>query len=219
MKRIARAGSFVEQGRVEGELALSRALGDFSLKFSHHAPTQPPRTATLPVAAQSSSDVKLTNGASPLPGKEAPVRVSDWWRTVLGKGPRPRSYSPVEGAVCALADVHIGHVPTESEALAVIACDGVWDVMSSAQAVNLASAALGGLAPRGSPSSNGSASKPAAEITEINPATALVVEAYRRDSLDNLSCVVLRIPPSSCAAATAPKPTTPSRAAPSPLLG
>ncbi|EOD39585.1 hypothetical protein EMIHUDRAFT_55783, partial [Emiliania huxleyi CCMP1516] len=76
--RIVRAGAAVIEGRVNGDLALSRALGDFRHK-----------TASLPAPHQ---------------------------------------------PVSSLADVQTV-VRGPSDAFLLLACDGVWDVMASSEAV------------------------------------------------------------------------------------
>jgi serine/threonine protein phosphatase PrpC len=124
MARVAQAGSFIERNRVAGILAMTRAMGDFSLK-------------------QTSAQLGAT-------------------------------YDPVMGPVSALPDVKVGAVSLTSGALVVLGCDGIWDVMSSLEAVNLSQLAL----------NEGS-----------QPAKALVDEAYARGSTDNMTALVLRIPP------------------------
>jgi serine/threonine protein phosphatase PrpC len=119
--RIAAAGSFVSKNRVGGILALSRAMGDFSLKGSLRLP-----------------------------------------------------YDPVSGAVCALPDVQVGYISPISFATAVLACDGIWDVMSSEEAVDVAEQAL---------------------LRSENPAEKLVHVAFQKLSSDNLTCLVVRLHP------------------------
>lgn len=119
--RIAAAGSYVARGRVGGILALSRAMGDFSLKGSLRLP-----------------------------------------------------YDPVAGAVCALPDVQVGYISPLSAATALLCCDGVWDVMTSEEAVNVAEAAL---------------------AANQNPAEKLVHTAFQKMSSDNLTCLVVRLHP------------------------
>jgi len=80
LRRIQRAGSFVSCGRVNGNLALSRALGDFDFK----------QNKSLPPALQ---------------------------------------------AITAKPDVVVHERGPEDQFL-VLACDGVWDVMSNEQVVS-----------------------------------------------------------------------------------
>jgi protein phosphatase 2C family protein 2/3 len=78
--RIAGAGGYVEYGRVNGNLALSRAIGDFEFKKNHNLPP------------------------------EKQIITSD-------------------------PDITIHDIDDEDEFL-VLACDGIWDCLSSQQVVN-----------------------------------------------------------------------------------
>lgn len=119
--RVTAAGSFVKGKRVGGILALSRALGDFTLKGS--------------------------------------LRLA---------------FDPVNGAVCALPDVQVGYVAPAQFATAILGCDGIWDVMSSQEAIDVADAAL---------------------ANKENPADKLVHVAFQKLSSDNLTCLVVRLHP------------------------
>ena len=121
--RITAAGSFVSKDRVGGILALSRAMGDFSLKTS----------------------IKQGGG-----------------------------YDPVSGAVCALPDVQVGYINPVSFATVVLACDGIWDVMTSEEAVDVVEQSL---------------------ARAENPAEKLVHTAFQKLSSDNLTCLVVRLHP------------------------
>jgi protein phosphatase 2C family protein 2/3 len=78
--RILASGGYIENGRVNGHLALSRALGDFSHK-------------------------------------------------------RQKSLTPEEQAITADPDVTV-HDITEEDEFVVIACDGIWDCLSSQRVVD-----------------------------------------------------------------------------------
>eukprot|EP00992_Anisonema_acinus_P001161 TRINITY_DN10397_c0_g1_i1.p1 TRINITY_DN10397_c0_g1~~TRINITY_DN10397_c0_g1_i1.p1 ORF type:complete len:295 (+),score=38.11 TRINITY_DN10397_c0_g1_i1:63-947(+) len=80
LRRIQKAGGFVSAGRVNGNLALSRAIGDFEFK----------QNKSLPAAEQ---------------------------------------------AITALPDVVTHNLTTQDEFL-ILACDGIWDVMSNEEVVN-----------------------------------------------------------------------------------
>lgn len=138
MARVAEAGSYIVRKRVAGILAMTRAMGDFSLK-----------------------------------------------RTSAQRG---RTYDPLLGPVSALADVQVGSIARTARAVVVLACDGIWDVMNSGEAVAVAAAAL----------------------TEdaVQPAQALVDEAYARGSTDNLTALVIKFP--SSVVATKPTVSTAS---------
>jgi len=80
-QRIAAAGGYVEYGRVNGNLALSRALGDFEYKKNPDIP-------------------------------------------------------PEEQIITANPDIII-HELTDEDEFAVIACDGIWDCLTSQQVINI----------------------------------------------------------------------------------
>ncbi|KAG0674388.1 Protein phosphatase 2C 2 [Pichia californica] len=79
--RIVNAGGFVDMGRVNGNLALSRGIGDFEFKDSKLLP-------------------------------------------------------PEEQAVTALPDVLEHNLNTENDEFIVLACDGIWDCLTSQQVVD-----------------------------------------------------------------------------------
>lgn len=124
MERVAAAGSYVLRKRVAGILAMTRAMGDFSLKTT---------------SAQ-----------------------------------RGGMYDPLLAPVSALADVQVGALGPGVSALAVLGCDGIWDVMQSREAVAIVRAAL----------KEGS-----------QPAKTLVDQAYARGSSDNITALVVRTRP------------------------
>ena len=80
LRRIQNSGYFVEQGRVNGRLALSRALGDFEYK-----------------------------GNTDLPKKDQ--------------------------AVTAFPDVRVEPINKDTQ-FVLLACDGVWDVLTSQEAID-----------------------------------------------------------------------------------
>ncbi|XP_011702473.1 PREDICTED: probable protein phosphatase 2C T23F11.1 [Wasmannia auropunctata] len=86
-KRIEAAGGFVEYKRVNGNLALSRALGDFIFKRNDHKPPQEQIVTAFPEVQQ--------------------FTVDENWEFV------------------------------------VLACDGIWDVMTSEEVVQFVRARLG----------------------------------------------------------------------------
>lgn len=81
MQRIKAAGGYIEYGRVNGNLALSRALGDFDFKKNYSL------------------------------GPERQIITSD-------------------------PDITV-HEITEEDEFLVIACDGIWDCLSSQQVINI----------------------------------------------------------------------------------
>lgn len=93
-------------------------------------------------------------------------------------------YDPVSGAVCALPDVKVGYLSPGSHATAVIACDGIWDVLKSHEAIQIAENAL---------SSSSSSSKKSRK--NMHPAHQIVLAAFEKKSTDNLTCLVVRLFP------------------------
>jgi protein phosphatase 2C family protein 2/3 len=81
IKRIKAAGGFVDMGRVNGNLALSRAIGDFEFKKNHSLP---------PEEQVVTSDPEIT-----------------------------------------------GHERTDEDEFLIIACDGIWDCLSSQQVIDV----------------------------------------------------------------------------------
>ena len=93
LRRIQRAGSFVFRGRVQGVLALSRAIGDFSFK----------------------------------------QRVGVSWE---------------EQAVTCVPEIQSVNLDPRRDEFVVLACDGIWDVMTNQDVVNFVRSRLGrGVAP------------------------------------------------------------------------
>jgi len=120
-QRIETAGGYVSKDkRVNKNLALSRALGDFSLKFNK---------------------------------------------------PKQMEFDPLEGAVCAIPEVEVGYL---SSGIFVIACDGVWDVLSNSEVHSFLT-------------------QIEKKVPAQNPAESLVKQAYEKQSSDNLSCFIVLI--------------------------
>jgi len=121
MKRILAAGGFVQWDRVDGDLAVSRALGDFTYKN------------------------------------------------------RP-DLSPRDQKVSCHPDVSI-HERLDSDDCVLLGCDGVWDVLSTTEAVDLVREIYN--------SGEQSVVKIAEEILDV---------ALAKGSKDNISAVVARLP-------------------------
>lgn len=119
--RIESAGGFVQWNRVDGDLAVSRALGDFSYK----------NRPDLPAPQQKIS-------------------------------PEP--------------DIEI-HERTDGDDVLLLACDGLWDVLSTEEAVNEVRRIYA--------SGEKDAVKIAEEMLDIS---------LERGSKDNISCVVVKLP-------------------------
>jgi protein phosphatase 2C family protein 2/3 len=129
LARVKAAGSFVQNGRVSGILAMSRAIGDFPLK-------------------------KTSGGA----------------------------YDPINGPVSAVPEVYVGRVH-KSGGFLVLACDGIYDVLSSREVIDHARSAYTKYRTAGSGSNK-----------VDNPAKSLVHLAYNKGSTDNMTALIVRLP-------------------------
>lgn len=83
-----------------------------------------------------------------------------------------RHYDPISGAVSAVPDVLVGFLPVKVSAVAILACDGVWDVMTTKEAMKIV------------------------KSHPDDPSAALVDEAYNRGSTDNITALIVDIFPS-----------------------
>lgn len=119
--RIEKAGGYVNYDRVDGDLAVSRALGDFQYK-------------------------------------------------------RKDDNNPEEQKVSPYPDITI-HERTEKDEILILACDGLWDVMTNEEAINTAYEIL--------QSGENSMGLVAEEMIDL---------ALDKGSRDNISCVVARLP-------------------------
>ena len=100
--RIIKAGGFVELNRVNGNLALSRALGDFSFKRN----------------LKKQQDEQVVTGLST--SKHAQTALLNEIRIFQ---------------ICtAVPDVTVHDINTDLE-FVVVACDGIWDVLSNIEVV------------------------------------------------------------------------------------
>jgi serine/threonine protein phosphatase PrpC len=101
-KRVKAAGGYVAEGRVGGDLAVSRGLGDYRFKDAE--------------------TVMLGNDF------DATAPSSDSQRQML---------APEQMQVTACPDIIIRNRNPETDEFIVVACDGIWDVQSNQQFVNV----------------------------------------------------------------------------------
>jgi len=142
-ERIQKAGGFVQYNRVNGELAMSRALGDFRYK---------------------PSDKGLANH---------------------------------EYLVIAYPDISIHKRTTEDEIL-VLACDGVWDVLTNDEAVAFVSSILKGDLINEIVEENDEEQVKIAKtltVTALDAAEELIDLALQEGSTDNISAIVVKFSP------------------------
>ncbi len=153
--RIVRAGGFVVDARVNGDLALSRALGDFRHKAV-------------------------------------------------------RSLPPHEQPVSTEADV-FSVARQADDSFALVACDGVWDVMESAEAVDFCANCLE-LVPHAA-ADESPAEREAQRVGLMHLCERLIDECIRRGSTDNVSLVLVLLDPN-----LRPRKLPPRRPPPRPSL-
>jgi serine/threonine protein phosphatase PrpC len=143
--RIENAGGFVMVGRVNGELAMSRAIGDYQYK----------------------QNAKL---------------------------------GPADQMVSCYPDIAV-HRRGPTDDLLVLACDGVWDVMTNVEAISFLQESLldddnddtGAAAARKVKKRKDELSKRKDDLTAFEYAEALVEAAFAEGSTDNISAVVMKL--------------------------
>eukprot|EP00560_Eucampia_antarctica_P001187 CAMPEP_0197833176 /NCGR_PEP_ID=MMETSP1437-20131217/18097_1 /TAXON_ID=49252 ORGANISM="Eucampia antarctica, Strain CCMP1452" /NCGR_SAMPLE_ID=MMETSP1437 /ASSEMBLY_ACC=CAM_ASM_001096 /LENGTH=480 /DNA_ID=CAMNT_0043437065 /DNA_START=122 /DNA_END=1564 /DNA_ORIENTATION=+ len=104
--RIRNAGGFVSGGRVDGDLAVSRGLGDYRFKES------------LTVMKGIHGDSQQTNGYETPQGTKKILRID-------------------EQRVIPVPDIIVQNRNEEADEFILIACDGIWDVQSNNECVNM----------------------------------------------------------------------------------
>ena len=92
---------------------------------------------------------------------------------ISARQPSDDGYHPTHSPVSSLPDVYAMTLPDDTQALVVMGCDGIFDELSSEQAIQTAKTAL---------------------EKNQDPAQALVEKAYKMGSTDNMTAVVIRIP-------------------------
>ena len=134
--RITNAGGFVLIGRVNGELAMSRAMGDYQYK----------QNAEL---------------------------------------------GPADQMVSCFPDISV-HCRSETDDLLILACDGVWDVMSNLEAVSYLQESLLDDESEATTTDKKN-NKRKDDLSAFEYADALVEAAFAEGSTDNISAVVAKL--------------------------
>lgn len=167
IQRIQRCGGFVQFGRVCGVLAVSRALGDFEFKSSSSGGTSQRQNASRNLFSFARAAGSLTNN-----------------------GP----LTPNEYMVSNVADVRQLALTDDSNFL-ILACDGLWDVVSNEEATQFVQDFLSY-----TPEVNdllvlhGKRPKPSPSVIHrvlCNCSQKLAEFAVERGSTDNVSVMVL----------------------------
>jgi serine/threonine protein phosphatase PrpC len=138
-RRIRAAGGYVAAGRVEGDLAVSRGLGDFRFKNMN---------TVMAATSVFRYGEPANHGSDPNNNKNAGASGSSWASSIgslrlphgLGGGgataqePAPLM-KPGDQKVSPIPDVVIqGRNPLQDEFI-LVACDGIWDVLTNYEAV------------------------------------------------------------------------------------
>ncbi|KAG5191720.1 phosphatase 2C-like domain-containing protein [Tribonema minus] len=124
--RISEAGGIVLHGRVMGELAVSRAFGDFHLKDPLRLPPEHPRRSPAPLAGG------------------YPQGLTDRWALLQkeaaegGEEEEPLWQSPL---VIPTPEITVAAL-TDQDEFILLACDGLFDVTTNEEAVEAACSSL-----------------------------------------------------------------------------
>lgn len=178
-KRIQRCGGFVQYGRVCGILAVSRALGDFEFK---HGPSGNRGTNGVRPSI-------LSNGGSGHLQSSSPGSSSSSFSVSTNAGDAAKEFM-----VSNVADVRQISLTDESQFL-ILACDGLWDVLSNEEATQFVKDFLSY-----TPEVNdtlvltGQRPRPSSNVIQriLNSCSQKLAEfAVDRGSTDNVSVVIL----------------------------
>lgn len=104
--RVRAAGGYVAGGRVEGDLAVSRGLGDFRFKY-------------MPTVLAD----RLWDG-SPKPNSQTNESLVD-----------ANIFKPGEQKVSPIPDIIVQTRDRENDEFIIVACDGIWDVRTNPECV------------------------------------------------------------------------------------
>ncbi|CAJ1020114.1 Protein phosphatase 2C, putative [Leishmania shawi] len=178
-RRIAKCGGFVQFGRVCGILAVSRALGDFEFKFQPSSALdgkgEEKLSTNFPFGVLRDSDLK---------GSAAPPSPSHCRRFISNR----------DLMVSNIADVRQLHL-TDASAFLLLACDGLWDVLSNEEATEFVRDFLCYTPDVCDPHIlSGVKSRPSPDVVQrvLNNCCQKLAEfAVDRGSMDNVSVMVL----------------------------
>jgi serine/threonine protein phosphatase PrpC len=128
-RRIRAAGGYVAGGRVEGDLAVSRGLGDFRFKNMNTvmAATSAYRYGESDTAGATASSTSKPSSPASFPG------------SVLfpqgGSSQQQQLMKPGDQKVSPIPDVVIQARNPGQDEFILVACDGIWDVLTNYEAV------------------------------------------------------------------------------------
>ena len=155
-KRVRNAGGYVTGGRVEGDLAVSRGLGDFRFKqmsvvlnntqlypeedttTTNNAASEEPSSSSNPSEDGTSNaaptdmatdDKGETNASANDDEEDGSIPLND---SMISK---PLEFPPGDQKVSPIPDVTIHMRNHDRDEYVVVACDGIWDVVSNQQCI------------------------------------------------------------------------------------
>ena len=120
-RRIREAGGYVSGGRVEGDLAVSRGLGDYRFKdldavLSGAEGERTPRGTSIPQRTMIASTLQQQGD-----GEEEDMPM----------------LRPSEQKVSPVPDIIVQNRDPKEDEFIVIACDGIWDVLTNQECVRM----------------------------------------------------------------------------------
>lgn len=116
-RRIRSAGGYVAGGRVEGDLAVSRGLGDFRFKNMPTVLSNFNLTTGKPMHILEGFESTSTNGEGAGGGQDQLMKPGD------------QKVSPIP-------DIILQTRNREQDEFVIVACDGIWDVRSNQECVS-----------------------------------------------------------------------------------
>ena len=132
-RRIREAGGYVSGGRVEGDLAVNRGLGDF--RFKEEATVMKGVRGNGNFFCSGSGDEDAEGGVGTGTGNEIETSISP------NSSPRTMIVpaTPGDQKVSTIPDIIVqSRHPTQDE-FVVVACDGIWDVQTNLECVRMVS--------------------------------------------------------------------------------
>ncbi len=140
-KRVRNAGGYVTGGRVEGDLAVSRGLGDFRFKqmsvVLNNTQLYPDEDNAAASTATTVSSTTGGNGTEMATDDEGSASAIDEQAIPLNDSmvSKPLEFPPGEQKVSPIPDVTIHMRNHDRDEYVVVACDGIWDVVSNQQCI------------------------------------------------------------------------------------
>lgn len=131
-RRVRNAGGYVAGGRVEGDLAVSRGLGDFRFKQMAVVLNN---TQLYPEEESNSNTNAATDMATDDEGDDDENSNSNS-NSNANNSRVPMIFPPGDQKVSPVPDVIVHTRNAERDEYVVVACDGIWDVVSNQQCIS-----------------------------------------------------------------------------------